>query len=245
MYIRTKDSINGCKGSPYYIGKGKNNRAFDFSAHRVKCKKDGSNVRFIKENLSEDDALMWEAFWIAEFGRIDLGTGCLHNRTDGGEIGPKGFIPKYKGKSAPWAGKTFIEKFGEIKAAEIGKKISAKKSGKQNYFYGKKPEGSHKENLIKSITGRAKSAEEIQKIKTTKENSGWTMPDEAKMLISISNSKLSIEEIDVALDLIEEGLSCAKIARMLNCSAFIIQRIKKGESKLANERLKLRTSFSG
>lgn len=84
MYVRTKNSATGPIGSPYYIGKGNGYRAKS-GKHRIIPSEDKSNIRIIRENLSEDDAFMWEVFWIAEFGRIDLGTGCLRNLTDGGE----------------------------------------------------------------------------------------------------------------------------------------------------------------
>jgi len=48
-------------------------------------------VEFIKTNICEDDAHMWEYFWIAEYGRRDLGLGPLTNGTDGGE-GSRGVI---------------------------------------------------------------------------------------------------------------------------------------------------------
>lgn len=85
MYIRDNDSVRGCKGSPYYIGKGKNRRAYKRTYNTIKPNKQQTNIRFIIENVSEEEALMWEEFWIDYFGRIDLGTGCLHNKTKGGD----------------------------------------------------------------------------------------------------------------------------------------------------------------
>lgn len=85
MYLRDNDSENGPKGSPYYVGKGSGYRARNKTPQEIKPNSDKSNIRYIKENISEEDAFMWEVFWIAEFGRIDLGTGCLRNKTDGGE----------------------------------------------------------------------------------------------------------------------------------------------------------------
>lgn len=37
------------------------------------------------ENLSEEDSITMEKFGIAVFGRVDLGTGILRNRTNGGD----------------------------------------------------------------------------------------------------------------------------------------------------------------
>jgi len=71
-------------GTPYYAGKGKGNRAFTKGSHRVKCPKDSSQI-IVQEWLSEEDAFDAEKFLIAYYGRLDLGTGCLRNLTDGGE----------------------------------------------------------------------------------------------------------------------------------------------------------------
>jgi hypothetical protein len=95
MYLREKDSEFGPAYSPYYIGKGKGQRIT--APHTVGIPKDKSRIRFLHENLSEDDAFMWEVFWIAEFGRIDLETGCLRNLTDGGD-GVSGHRRKYKAR---------------------------------------------------------------------------------------------------------------------------------------------------
>jgi len=46
---------------------------------------DRSLVKIIAEDLSEPDAFQLEMLLIQLYGRIDLGTGCLRNQTDGGE----------------------------------------------------------------------------------------------------------------------------------------------------------------
>jgi hypothetical protein len=71
-------------GTPYYIGKGKNGRAY-VKNRRTKPPKDRNRIIFLKKNLSEDEALKHEKYMIDVLGRKDLGTGILHNRTDGGE----------------------------------------------------------------------------------------------------------------------------------------------------------------
>lgn len=119
MYLREKDSDNGPSGSPYYIGKGKNNRSSNKKVGEIKPPKDRTFIRFITENISEDEAFMWEEFWISYFGRIDLGNGCLHNRTNGGN-GTSGILSSKKGK-------TFIELYGKEEAERL-KQIASEKS---------------------------------------------------------------------------------------------------------------------
>jgi hypothetical protein len=78
-------------GSPYYIGKGRGNRAW--ACHKrcaVQRPRDKSCIIILKQNLSEVDAFRHEEYLIAVLGRKDLGTGVLRNRTSGGE-GSSGF----------------------------------------------------------------------------------------------------------------------------------------------------------
>lgn len=82
-YLRSNESITAKIGTPYYIGKGIGNRAF--TTHSSPVPKDKSCIIFIKENLTEQEAHSLEIALISKYGRKDLGTGILHNRTNGGE----------------------------------------------------------------------------------------------------------------------------------------------------------------
>jgi hypothetical protein len=75
--------------TPYYIGKGQGNRAYK-KYRNIKPPKDKSRIIFLKQNLTEEEAFKHEKYMIAVFGRKDLGTGILINKTDGGE-GASGF----------------------------------------------------------------------------------------------------------------------------------------------------------
>lgn len=77
-------------GSPYYVGKGHNRRGLDSDGHRMNAP--GTKDRIlIQEFLDEKAAFEAEKFLIGYYGRLDLGTGCLLNLTDGGVGGTTGY----------------------------------------------------------------------------------------------------------------------------------------------------------
>ena len=71
-------------GTPTYVGKGCGWRVFNSNGHHVKPPLD-RNFIIIQAHASEEDAVFAEQFLIAYYGRKDLGTGCLRNRTNGGD----------------------------------------------------------------------------------------------------------------------------------------------------------------
>jgi hypothetical protein len=78
--------------TPYYIGKGNGCRIYSKKGRPCSKPKDKSRIIFLKQNLTEEEAFKHEIYMIDVFGRKDLGTGILHNRTDGGE-GKSGWVP--------------------------------------------------------------------------------------------------------------------------------------------------------
>jgi hypothetical protein len=72
-------------GTPYYVGKGKKNRAFVAHSAGNKLKPPSREKIILQEWPNEVDAYEAERLLIYYYGRIDLGTGCLRNLTSGGE----------------------------------------------------------------------------------------------------------------------------------------------------------------
>jgi hypothetical protein len=134
-------------GSPYYIGKGKGQRAFD-KHNGFSPPSNLSRIR-IYPMLDEDTALAYERYLIDFWGRKDIGTGILWNRTDGGENPPKHFGNQFnegrKHSRKPLAGISAAGgRAGGRKNAESGQLAEARQKIPQGHsanlgkIYGKK-----------------------------------------------------------------------------------------------------------
>ena len=136
-YLRTNDL------TPYYIGKGKDNRAWQKS-HSVVVPKDLNRIVMLETNLTELGAFAIERRMIEWYGRKDLGSGILHNQTDGGD-GSAGIIPWNKNV-----------KIGSY-LSEKGRKIISEANKKPRKY-------THKERISDALKGKPKSEEHRKKL---------------------------------------------------------------------------------
>ena len=138
-------------GTPYYVGKGKGDRAYRKVGKPCATPKDKNKIIYLKTNLTEEQSFNHERYMIFILGRKDLGTGILLNKSDGGE-GASGCIPseetrrkrsaKMKGENNPLYGKR----------------------GKDSPRYGKKHTQETKDKIRKSLQGNVISEETRIKI---------------------------------------------------------------------------------
>lgn len=118
-------------GSPYYIGKGKGRRAYATHPH-IAVPKDRSRIQFIREHMTEPDALELEIQLIALYGRKSVGDGILRNLTAGGE-GTSGITlsedhkrkisEANKGKKVPTVSRSSLEGYIMRYGAEDGQRL--------------------------------------------------------------------------------------------------------------------------
>ena len=141
-------------GTPYYIGKGQGNRAYvkRYGKGRARRPKNLNNIILLKQNLTEQEAFKHEKYMIFVFGRKDLRTGIIYNRTNGGD-GRSGHIPWNKGLTL---------------TDEVKEKISIGRKGIPSRRPGYSPSKETREKIANANVGRKHTEETCNKISKTR-----------------------------------------------------------------------------
>jgi len=172
-----------------YVGKGKGNRAnahlFKGSRTRLsnvlrKRQREGFTVEpIIAPCVDEQHALEMEKFWIHMFGREDLGTGTLFNKTDGGDS-----VPSRKGAKNSPEHREKISKAntGKIRSSEFRNNVSRTSTGRKHT-----EETRARMRKPKADSTRAKmSARQVGELN---HNFGKTTSDDVRQKISESGKR--------------------------------------------------------
>jgi hypothetical protein len=190
-YLRRPDKVDPLEsgdGQPFYVGKGKSRQVYSHRGQALgSFHKPGrkslrisiihklwrQNLDFTEEimvdGLSEKEAFDLEMEAISIYGRIDLGTGCLANLTDGGEggIGAVRSEEFRRNVSIFQKGNTWMlgkhhtdDAKRRIGEASKGNKYAA---GQEGPWKGKKLPKEICEKIRQANTGKKQSKEQIQK----------------------------------------------------------------------------------
>jgi len=158
-YVRKSD------GTPYYIGKGKNQRAY--AKHgRIPVPKDKSRIIIMETNLSELGAFALERRYINWYGRKDNSTGILRNRSDGGE-GNSGYI-----RTEEVIRKTALANTGKTRSEETKQKLRVPKSEEhkqkmRDRIHSEETKEKIKQKMLQKMRG-PKSEDHKQKMRVPK-----------------------------------------------------------------------------
>ena len=177
-------------GTVYYIGKGKDRRAWSKN-HSVSVPKDKTRIIIIESNLTEIGAFALERGMIRWYGRKDIGTGILRNGTDGGE-GISGHIHSDETRL-----KISKANKGSIQSEETRRKMSVAKKDR-------KLSEEHKLKISKSGKGRIFSEETKRKMSASKK--GRTLSVEHKKNIGLSGKgRIHSEETKLKMSAAAKG----------------------------------------
>ena len=183
--------------TPYYIGKGKSDRAYTRDRRQFKPPKDKSRIIYLKQNLTEEEAFKHEIYMITILGRKDLGTGILRNKTNGGE-GASGLIHSDETKrkmSKSKKGKTFSKNHRK-KISDANKNPSEEIRRKQSEANkGKIFSEEHKKRLSEAQSKYkgekhqmyGKTHSEESKIKMSEAHKGNTLSEETRKKLSVAS----------------------------------------------------------
>jgi group I intron endonuclease len=176
LWLRSKDSEHGPKLSPYYVGKGTGKRAFERHGRVVPAPESDDYIVFAQGGLTEEDAFALEIYCIQMYGRIDIGTGILRNRTGGGEGGSGAVVSEetrrklseaHRGeKHYNWGKRGELSpRWGKPRSEETKRKMSEARRGEKHPLWGKKLSEETKRKMSKTRKGKVFSEDAKRNMK--------------------------------------------------------------------------------
>lgn len=222
--------INDAKNEIFYVGKGFGRRAFRKNDRNKFWKnvtsKYSYTIVFPHKDITEEEAIKLEIYYISKIGRRDLGNGPLVNLTDGGD-GSSGYIMTSEHKNKireKMKGRIFSEehlkrnresKIGKQRPESVRKKLS-------NYRKGKRLSKETKLKISQSGKGRKHSEE--TKIKISESNKGRVVSNKTRKLLKKRNECKQVLQLDLNNNLITKYTSIKEAARVNNLDAATISR---------------------
>ena len=175
--------------TPYYIGKGSGRRYYSRKKTDVKPPKDKTRIILLKQNLTEEEAFKHEIYMIALFGRKNLGTGILLNRTDGGQGSSNFSEEALKKISEASKNRIYSEKTRRKKSKSMTGKFHSEETKQKIKESKKNISKETREKISKHSKGRLHTEETKEKIRQA--NIGKKMSEETKR--KLKNKTLSEE----------------------------------------------------
>lgn len=202
-----------------YIGKGTKNRY-------KHCYKKWKNciVNIIEYFEIAENAFKLEEELIKKYGRIDIGTGTLYNKNNGG---------KYIKGAIPWKGKKLSKKHKEkIRQSLIGNtNLSKQRYGEDNPFYGKQHTTETKEKISQKRKGKESG------FKGKKHTLESNEKNRLSHLGVPSKKKINIDkELLIKLKYVDKLMN-KEIAKYFGCSLYPIKKTIKEIKSISHKAL--------
>jgi hypothetical protein len=227
--------------TPYYIGKGSGRRYYSRKKTDIKPPKDKTRVILLKQNLTEEEAFKHEIYMISVFGRKDIGTGILHNKSDGGE-GPSNFSEEALKKiSEASKNRIYSEKTRRKKSKSMTGKFHSEETKKKIRESKKNISKETREKISKCGKGRLHTEETKEKIRQA--NIGKKLSEETKR--KMKNKILSEEHRNTISNLqrrhflftspngeiIEEFTTLMKFGKKYGLDSSCLSKVLRGKLK--------------